>query len=107
MTDELNAIFGDETVDDFLGVDEAEETGEMVGSYVRIQPSSGYPVDVPVATDEETNGLPGIPLRTVLERSGLAFGMSMQYWAGGAQVDLDYLAVPGTTITAVGNVKGG
>lgn len=103
MTDEL--IFGEDTVEDFLGED--EETGELVGSYVRIQPSSGYAMDVPVGTDEQTNGLPGIPLRAVLERSGLTFGVSIQYWAGGSQVDLDYLCVPGTVVTAIGNVKGG
>lgn len=90
---------------DLLEEEQAAMPAEL-GNIVTLITSTAGTRRVAVDPGETTDGLPGVPLRTVLERSGLIFGY-IECYAGQTRVDANHLCKVGDTITIVGNAKGG
>lgn len=92
-------------LDTFLAGIPAEE---MPTDFVRIVSSAGGGAfDVPIDPTHTTNGLPGYPLRELLEMGNVTYNAATQFWAGETQVDLNHILSTGAQVTAVGVVKGG
>lgn len=118
MTDQnLDNIFGDTPggeqaaaeLETFLGGD-APATGvetAPAASYVTLQSTTGEQVQVTVGAEEQTEGMPGVPLHVVLARSGKQFGGNNTYYNGTIQITLNDLVVPGAVISVIGTMKGG
>jgi hypothetical protein len=101
MEDELDLVEESE-LDELL----EEEEVEQAEGCVRFIAAGGFTRDVYVG-DESTDGLPGVPLGTVLTRGSLTFNPNTQFMVDGAYVGLDYLVQPGAVVTAAGVLKGG
>lgn len=71
---------------------------EMVGSVI-IRTSNGR--DFAVAVEEPTS------IGDLFASNNLTTSQNMDLFVDGAQVDWDHRVSPGTTVTAVGTVKGG
>jgi len=48
-----------------------------------------------------------ISITELLSRANLTVSQSIEYWVDGTQVPPEHTIAPGTTVTAVGQVKGG
>ena len=95
----------DETLDDFLP--EEVELEEYPESYVLIIGAGGQNIYVPVSEDEQTDGLPGVTLQTVLNRGRVLWDQTAQFFVDRTAIGMDFLLTPGTRVGTIGNVKGG
>jgi hypothetical protein len=68
-------------------------------TYVTIRSSAGDPRYVPVTEAE--------PFSAILARSGLTSSGALDIYVDGAQILASDMVQPGSTVTILGNVKGG
>jgi hypothetical protein len=83
-------------------LDDAEEAGGEIfdpTTMVKVRTTTGASRDVPVSGPTA--------IATVLERSGLAFAGAVEFWVGSNKLEPSAEVAAGTTVTVVGNVKGG